>query len=156
MTEYLRLDDIFDIINDQVDSLISETRDFARENPDIDEYMDYFQELISSGYEPYVSTWIGTFLENIDLNQIMTQKWENLQKIIDNIDHSEDALNEANNPKECFDSEREEARYAAICWQTRMADEDLSYGEINEIVSYLEELGTKYCLLGEFHENGVC
>ena len=79
MTEYLRLDDIFDIINDQVDSLISETRDFARENPDIDEYMDYFQELISSGYEPYVSTWIGTFLENIDLNQIMTQKWENLQ-----------------------------------------------------------------------------
>ena len=151
MTEYLRMDDILDIIDDQVTMLISETRQFSRENPDINIYMDYFQELIAYGYEPYVSIWIDAFLENIDLNQMMVQKWENLQKKIDNIDYSEDV-----NPKECFDSGREEARYAAICWQTRMAEDDLSYGEMNEIVSHLEELGTKYCLLGEFHENGIC
>lgn len=151
MTEYLRMDDILDIIDDQVTMLISETRQFSRENPDINIYMDYFQELIAYGYEPYVSIWIDAFLENIDLNQMMVQKWENLQKKIDNIDYSEDV-----NPKECFDSGREEARYAAICWQTRMAEDDLSYGEMNEIVFHLEELGTKYCLLGEFHENGIC
>lgn len=36
------------------------------------------------------------------------------------------------------------------------SQEMFSYGEIAEITSYFEELGTKFGLLDEFHENGIC
>ncbi len=51
---------------------------------------------------------------------------------------------------------KEEARQEAIQWQAEFADKSLSLGELAEWQAYFTELGNRFGLLDEFHENGIC
>jgi hypothetical protein len=52
-------------------------------------------------------------------------------------------------------STEDEARQAAIDWQTWAADQSLSYGELADWAAAFETLGKKFNLTDEFKENGI-
>lgn len=55
-----------------------------------------------------------------------------------------------------YQEKKESARQLAIDWQLKFAGLSWSYGELYEIESYFLEIGKKYGLLKEFHENAIC
>ena len=50
---------------------------------------------------------------------------------------------------------QEEARDAAIDWQTWAGEQSLSYGELADWAGRFEELGKQFNLTDEFKENGI-
>lgn len=47
-------------------------------------------------------------------------------------------------------------REFAIEWQYRVAELNLSYGELAWYEDFFRQYGKRYGLLREFHENGIC
>lgn len=50
---------------------------------------------------------------------------------------------------------KEEARQYAIEWQSWVSEQDLSWEEIADWESYLEDIAIKFDLVEEFHNNGI-
>ena len=51
---------------------------------------------------------------------------------------------------------KDAARDMAIDWQDVVAHQPMSYGTLAEWSDIFEELGRRYGLLREFHENAIC
>lgn len=54
-----------------------------------------------------------------------------------------------------YKERKEAARQEAIDWQLEAANKNMSYGELADAGNHFEELGRRYGLLREFHENGI-
>jgi len=50
---------------------------------------------------------------------------------------------------------KSEAIYFAVRWQNWMSDESLSFGELLEWQTVLEDLANRFDLVEEFTENGI-
>lgn len=55
-----------------------------------------------------------------------------------------------------YQNAKEKAREKAIDWQSSVAENNYSYGELIKAAEYFTKLGKKYGLLKEFRENGIC
>lgn len=55
-----------------------------------------------------------------------------------------------------YEKRKEEVREEAIEYQSTFGDRNYSWGEVAEKEAYFRELGKRYGLLREFHENCIC
>ena len=58
--------------------------------------------------------------------------------------------------KNTYEEKKERVKQEAIDWQNEFCNHNYSYGELTEFGYYFEKLGTRYGLLKEFRENGIC
>lgn len=55
-----------------------------------------------------------------------------------------------------YEKRKEEVREEAIEYQSTFGDHNYSWGEVAEKEAYFRDLGKRYGLLREFHENCIC
>lgn len=73
------------------------------------------------------------------------------------LDRFSSARKETNKHMVNYVAERKElARQEAIDWQSNFAENSYSWGELLEWESHFRDLGKRFGLLREFHENGIC
>lgn len=58
--------------------------------------------------------------------------------------------------KEYYRNRQSEIRDEAIDFQNWLSENEISWGGLFEAQCYFEEMGKRYGLLREFHENGIC
>lgn len=58
--------------------------------------------------------------------------------------------------KSYYYQRKEQVREEAIDWQSDFCNHSWSYDELADVQGYFEEMGKRYGLLREFHENAIC
>lgn len=82
--------------------------------------------------------------------------YEKLMLIQDVLDVIYRTANTSALRKNIYEIKKDCIRNEAIDWQQKFSEKSYSWAELAEKQAYFYEMGKRYGLLREFHENGIC